>query len=160
MMTFDLIESRFSLALAAALACATLPAIAQNIRSDEITGAIVGSEIQEQQQDVAADAAKIIAAIEHAPAATERVRKTSNLDKVEIVFLPDAAATEGGPPPEITKKIEEHKADLIELRKELEGNALLFHAIDSRQILVQDVLGVEFHDGQTATIYAAAKPAG
>ena len=72
------------------------------------------------------------------------VRKTSNLDKVDIVFLTDAAATEGGPPPEIEAKVKEHEADIAELRKELEGNAMLYHAIDSRRVLLRDVLAVEF----------------
>ena len=35
---------------------------------------------------------------------------------------------------------------------------MLFHAIDSRQILPRDVLAVEF-DGNAVVIYAAAKPA-
>ena len=89
------------------------------------------------------------------------VRKTSSLDKVDIVFLADAAATEGGPPPEIETKVKEHEADINELRQEIESNAMLFHAIDSRQILMRDVLAVEFQGQDAVVIYAAAqKPAG
>ena len=46
-----------------------------------------------------------------------------------------------------------------ELRKEIEGNAMLFHAVDSRQILPQDILAVEFDDANGIVIFAAAKPA-
>jgi hypothetical protein len=86
------------------------------------------------------------------------VRKTSKLDKVDIVFLTDAARSEGGPPPVIENKVRQHQDDLAELRKEIEANALLFNAIDSRRVLAQDVLAVEFDDPGKIVIYAAAKP--
>ena len=74
------------------------------------------------------------------------------------MFLEDAAATEGGPPPEIEAKVKEHEAEIAELRKELEGNAMLFHAIDSREVLVRDVLAIEFDDAAAGVvIYAAAR---
>ena len=41
----------------------------------------------------------------------------------------------------------------------LEGNAMLFHAIDSRQILSQDVLAVTIDGEHSPTIYTTAKPA-
>jgi hypothetical protein len=37
---------------------------------------------------------------------------------------------------------------------------MLHHAIDSRGILVQDVLAIEFDGDGGAVIHAAAKPAG
>ena len=49
-----------------------------------------------------------------------------------VKMMSDAAVTEGGPPPEIEAKIKEHEEEITELRKELEGNAMLYHAIDSR----------------------------
>lgn len=133
---------------------------AQGTDNKEAIDAIVGSKVEEAETRTATDAAKVIAAIDKAAEATELVRKVSKLDKVEIVFLTDAAATEGGPPPEIQAKVDERKAEIAELRKELEGNAMLFHAIDSRQILMQDVLAVAFDGEQSVTIYTAGKPAG
>jgi hypothetical protein len=47
---------------------------------------------------------------------------------------------------------------VTQLRQELEGSAMLFHAIDSRGVLIRDVLGVEFDGPKTAIIFAAAKP--
>ena len=86
------------------------------------------------------------------------MRKTSKLDKVDIVFLTDAARSEGGPPPVIESKVKQHQDDIAELRKEIEANALLFNAIESRRVLAQDVLAVEFDDPGKIVIYAAAKP--
>ena len=122
---------------------------------------IVGTEVREEEAQASADAGKVIAAIEKTRDQIAIVRKTSKLDKVDIVFLADAAATEGGPPPEIETKVKEHEADIAELRQEIESNAMLFHAIDSRQILMRDVLAVEFRGEDAVVIYAAAqKPAG
>lgn len=137
------------------------PVWAQGAESKETVDTIIGTEVQEEEATASADEGKVIAAIEKTQDAIARVRKTSKLDKVDIVFLADAAATEGGPPPGIETKIKEHEAQIKELRKEIEGNAMLFHAIDSRQILMRDVLAVEFQNDNTVVIYAAAqKPAG
>lgn len=140
------------------ISTAATPALAQGVESEETTNAIVGTEIQEEQATSTADLAKVIAAIEKTPEAISAVRKTSELKKVEIVYLADAATAEGGPPPEIAEKIKQREAEVTELRKELEGSAMLFHAIDSRRILVQDVLAVSFDAPDSVTIYAAGKP--
>lgn len=67
--------------------------------------------------------------------------------------------TEGGLPADINAKIKENEAGVTELRKEIEGSALLYHAINSRGVLMRDVLGISFGDRRnTAIVYAAAKP--
>ncbi len=131
----------------------------QSPATQESLDAIIGTEVQEEETQAATDAQRLIAAIDKTTENTAIVRKTSNLSKVDIVFLPDAARTEGGPPPEVEAKVKEREKEITELRKEIEGNAMLFHAIDSRQILPQDVLAVEFDDANGVVIYAAAKPA-
>lgn len=148
---------------AAAFLAASAPQsslMAQGLESPEAIDTIIGTEVQEEESRADVDASKVVAAIEKTSESIARVRKTSKLDKVDIVFLSDATATEGGPPPEIEAKIEAHEEEIAELRKELEGNAMLYHAIDSRQILLRDVLAVEFDDQNGVVIYAAAKPAG
>lgn len=143
------------------LAAGSPAAAQQGTESKEAVDTIIGTEVQEEEAQASADAGKVIAAIEKTREQIALVRKTSKLDKVDIVFLADAAATEGGPPPEIETKVREHEADINELRQEIESNAMLFHAIDSRQILMRDVLAVEFQGQDAVVIYAAAqKPAG
>ena len=150
-----------ALAAAAFLAASTpqTALLAQGLESPEAIDTIIGTEVEEEEARATADAGKVVAAIEKTGESIATVRKTSKLDKVDIVFLSDAAVTEGGPPPEIEAKIKEHEEEIAELRKELEGNAMLYHAIDSRQILLRDVLAVEFDDKNGVVIYAAAKPA-
>lgn len=145
-----------ALALAGAFSASSAHAQAMDEAARET---IIGSEVNEEEVEAAAEPERVIAAIEKTPENIATVRKTTNLDKVDIVFLPDASAAEGGPPPEIAAKVEERKDEIAELRQELEGNAMLYHAIDSRQVLVRDVLAVEFEDAGVV-IYAAAKPPG
>ncbi|MDQ2705001.1 MAG: hypothetical protein M3Y43_07540 [Pseudomonadota bacterium] len=121
---------------------------------------IIGTQVQEEEAQAAADPGRVIAAIDKTADSIARVRKTSSLDKVDIVFLADSTVTDGGPPAEIADKVQNHEAEISELRQEIEGNAMLYHALDSRQILMRDVLAVEFDDRNGVIIYAAAKPAG
>ena len=145
-------------AVAFLAACPISQPLAQaGFDNDQAIDTIVGTEVGEEQSRAAVDAGKVIAAIEKTQDSIGRIRKTSTLDKVDIVFLEDAAAAEGGPPPAIEAKVEEHEADIAELRKELEGNAMLFHAIDSRNVMVPDVLAIDFDDAARVVIYAAAR---
>lgn len=161
-------DRRWLPAFAVAAVLSVMPAVGpvlaqqgQGTENQQAIDAIIGTEVQEEETQAAEDAQRLIAAIDRTAENTAIVRKTSNLAKVDIVFLPDAARTEGGPPPEIVAKIKEREKEIAELRKEIEGNAMLFHAIDSRQILPQDVLAVEFDGSNGVVIYAAAaKPGG
>ena len=149
---------RFLAAMAVAGGLTVSGALAQAV-NEAARETIIGSEVTEEQVEAAAEPERVIAAIEKTAENISTVRTTTALDKVDIVFLPDAAITEGGPPKEIADKIEERKGEIAKLRQELEGNAMLYHAIDSRQVLMRDVLAVEFEDAGVV-IYAAAKPAG
>lgn len=144
--------------LLAMLALGASGASAQGLQNPEAIETIIGTEVREGETAAEADSGKVIEAIEATVENTSAVRKLTNLDRLEIVYLPDAAPAEGGPPRAIAEKIEERKDEIAGLRKEIEGNAMLYHAIDSRQVLIRDVLGIAFDDGNGVTIYAAAKP--
>lgn len=141
------------------IAAAPFPVFAQGLESEQTIDTIIGSKVQEEESQSTADVGKAVAAIEKTREAIRTVRKTSNLDTVDIIVLGDAAGPEGGPPAEIGEKIREHEDEIAELRQELEGNAMLYHAIDSRQIRFRDIFAVEFDDAKGVVIYAAARPA-
>ncbi len=122
------------------------PAAAQSL-DDTTVKSIVGSSVQEEKATAAAEEGKVVAAIDKTTEATSQVRKTSSVDKVDI-------------PPAIAGKIEQHRAEIALLRQEVEANALLFHALDSRRVLIGDVLAVAFDGPKKVTVYAAAKPNG
>ena len=128
--------------------------------SRETVDKIVGSDVKAEEARASADAGKVIAAIEKTGENISTVRKTSEVDKVDIVFLFDAAISEGGPPPEIDAKVKEHEAEVAQLRQEIEGKPMTpYHALDLRQVLLRDVLAVNFDGANGIVIYAAAKPA-
>ena len=131
---------------------------AQGLESPGTVDRIVGSQVSEEEVKTTAEVGKVNYAIERTRQNISTVRKTSKLDRVDIVFLTDAARSEGGPPPAIENKVREHQDDVAGLRKEIEANALLFNAIDSRRVQTQDVLAVEFNNPGKIVIYAAAKP--
>ncbi|RWO83279.1 MAG: hypothetical protein E5Y61_15790 [Mesorhizobium sp.] len=131
---------------------------AQGLEGPETQNKIIGSEVGQEETNTAVEAGKVTTAIERTRENIGAVRKTSKLDKVDIVFLTDAARTEGGLPPAIESKVEQHQEEIAELRDEIEANALLFNAIDSRRVQTEDVLAVEFDDPGKVVIYAAAKP--
>lgn len=135
-------------------------AFAQGLEAEGAIDAIVGSEIKEQESSAQNDNTKIVDAIDTARENAAAVRKMTAVSEVEIVFLSDAATTEGGPPADIQGKLDEREEDVKALRKEIEGNALLYHAINSRQVMMRDVLAIEIGDGNRIVVYAAAKPGG
>ena len=161
-MTSTLPDARWLHAIAAAaFLAASLPQAAlnaQGLESPETVDRIVGSQVNEEETKTTAEIGKVSSAIDRTRDNISTVRKTSKLDRVDIVFLTDSARSEGGPPPVIENKVRKHKDDVAELRKEIEANALLFNAIDSRRVAAQDVLAVEFDDLGKIVIYAAAKP--
>ncbi|MDX8442386.1 hypothetical protein [Mesorhizobium australafricanum] len=131
---------------------------AQPLNGDRPAAAIVDSDIRQEETLARTEAGKVITAIDRTRENIGTVRKTTKLDTVDIVFLTDAARSEGGPPPAIENKVKQHKDDVAELRQEIEANALLFNAIDSRRVMAEDVLAVEFDNPGRIVIYAAAKP--
>lgn len=135
------------------------PAGAQGLNDQEAVDRIIGSEVTEEEVRTDAGDERAIAAIENLGSTVDIVRKINNLDRVEIVYLPDSSRTEGGPPAKIATKLSEHSEAVDTLRHELEGNALLYHTINSKNILIRDVLAVEFDGDKSLIIFAAAKPA-
>ncbi|TGS09174.1 hypothetical protein EN852_031905 [Mesorhizobium sp. M2E.F.Ca.ET.209.01.1.1] len=152
--------AKCSSVVAAALFLATPQAAsaAQPLDNGRPAAAIVDSDVRQEEALARTEAGKVITAIDRTRDNIGTVRKTTKLDRVDIVFLTDAARSEGGPPPAIENKMKQHQEDVAELRQEIEANALLFNAIDSRRVQAEDVLAVEFDNPGKVVIYAAAKP--
>ncbi|MEO3997378.1 hypothetical protein [Mesorhizobium sp. CAU 1732] len=125
--------------------------LAQGLDADGAIDTIVGSDVTTGEENSAADEGRIVAAIENTAANISEVRKKFSLDKVEIVFLSDLG--DGQTP--VEAKLEERKADVTELQKSIEGSAMFYHAVDSRQILLRDVVALEFDDNNGVTIFVA-----
>lgn len=149
---------RLSAALLVVTAMSTT--VSGEVFDDDTIQRIVGSEIREDEVAAAADEDQVVLAIENTAENVSKVRKTTSVEQVDIVFLSDAAPSEGGPPRKLAKALETHKTEITRLQLEIEGNALLFHAINSRRLLLRDLLAMEFRPSGRVVIYAAAKPPG
>lgn len=151
--------TRIPVIAAASIMAASCGAFAaQPLDNGRPAAPIVDSVIRQEEVLSKTEAGKVITAIDRTRDNIGTVRKTTKLDTVDIIFLTDAARSEGGPPPAIESKVKQHKDDVTELRQEIEANALLFNVIDSRRVLAEDVLAVEFENPGKMIIYAAAKP--
>jgi len=137
----------------------SLPLGAQGVTDQEAVDRIVGSEVHEEEVRTDSGDDRVVAAIENLSDYIDIVRKLTSLDRVDIVYMPESSRVEGGPPAKIAAKLTEHGETVDNLRRELEGNALLYHAITSKNVLIQDVLAIEFDGEKNLVIFAAAKPA-
>ena len=129
------------------------PLFAQGLRSEEAVDAIVGSDVQTEEASQDKEHGRLLAAIEKTSDSAVRVRKAVSLETLEIVFVPDLKNGTGA----VEQAIAQREAEMKELRESIEGNAMLYHAIDSRQILLQNVLAVEFSAGESVTIFVNGK---
>ena len=147
-----------ALVLAGAVGLAALPALAQGLDSEGAIDTIVGSDVKTGEKSAVDESERVIAAIEATMDNAQLVRRAFNIDEVEIVFLPEVGEGDSG----ITEKREEFADQIVELQQSIEGSAIFYHAVDSRQILVRDIVAVEFGDeNRTVTIFVAgAAPAG
>ena len=135
----------------------SLPSLAQGLEADGAIETIVGSDVKTGEERAKADPERIIAAIGQSRANAGKIRMLFNLDELEIVYLPDLAAE--GENSEIGKALDTNKDHIEELRQAIEGSAIFYHAIDSRSLLLRDIVAVEFHDDNTTvTIFSTSEP--
>ncbi len=140
-------------ALAIASASPTsLLAQGQGLESEQAIDTIVGSDVKTEEKAVSAETDRLLAAIENTIDNASEVRRKFSLDTVEIIFLPELA---DGTRPDIETAMTEHKAAIEELRQSIEGSAMFYHAIDSRDVLLRDIIALEFDDENGVTIFVA-----
>ncbi len=128
---------------------ASHPLLAQGLEQQEAIDAIVGSEVKTEETTKEEQVGRVVAAIENAPNSAEMVRKTFNLDTLEIIYLPDLDNEDGA----IEQAMAENEEAIKALHDSIEGSAMFYHAVDSRAILLRDVVAVEFGEGDTVTIF-------
>lgn len=139
---------------AAAFLFASIPNVAllaQGLDAEGAIDTIVGSDVTTEKAETAADEDRIVAAIEKSSDNASDVRKRFSIDNVDIVFLPDFGEAETA----VEAKLEELKGSVVELREAIQGSAIFYHAIDSRSILLTDIVALEFDDENGVTIFVA-----
>lgn len=126
--------------------------MAQGLETEGAIDAIVGSDVTTGEEAVTADEERIVAAIERTSESAAEVRKRFTLERVDIVFLPDFDDEQTS----VDEKLVEYASQIEELRTEIQGSALFYHAVDSRSVLLTDIIAIEF-DNDNATIFVAGR---
>lgn len=132
------------------------PLIAQGLDAEGAIETIVGSDVKTSEEPVAADEGRIVAAIERTPENIGEVRRRFAIDRVDIVFLPDFGEEETA----VEAKAAEFESPIAELRNEIQASAIFYHAVDSRSVLLTDVIALEFGDDNGVTIFVAGREPG
>ena len=140
---------------AALLAQTALPAAAQGLQTEGAVETIIDAPVATEEKPVAAENDRITAAIAKGEANAEEIRKRSQVDKVDIVVVPGLADANSP----LGKTIADHRESINALRAEIEGSAIFFHAVDSKDILLRDVVAVELGERNEVTIFVAAPAA-
>jgi hypothetical protein len=131
-----------------------IPLLAQGLNAETTIDTIIGSEVHTEERAATSDQSeKVLKAISRASETAMEVRVVFTLEGVTIVFIPEANETGSA----IAEAVRENRAAIRSLRQALQGNAMLFHSIDSQSVLLDNVLALEFGDDATATIYVAGK---
>lgn len=130
--------------------------MAQGLNAESTIDAIVGSEVTTGEEAVAADQERIVAAIDNTRDNIAEVRKRFSIDHVEIVFLPDFDKEETV----VDAKMAELKPEIAQLRSEIQGSAIFYHAVNSRQVLLNDIIALDFDDKNGVTIFVAGREPG
>lgn len=125
------------------------PLLAQGLDSDEAIDTIVGSDVKTEQTRAKANAERIVAAISNTRENAERVRKTFNLNEIDIVFVPDI--DEEKTP--IDDALTDYENEISVLRESIEGSALFYHAVNSRSIMLRDIIAMEYGEDNKVTIF-------
>lgn len=129
----------FAIALLA-MSIVQTPLLAQGLDSEESIDAIVGSDVKTEEVDAEAALDRVLAALERTQASAEQVRKTFSLEELDIVYLSDMNGTSK----KLEEAIAENEVEIQALQDAIEGSALFFHAVDSRSILLRDIVALEY----------------
>lgn len=147
------LRCRFHIAAITASLLACTPALSQGLDAEGAIDTIVGSDVTTGEERASADEARIVAAIENSSKAAAEVRRKFSLDRVEIIFLPNLEEEDTS----VEAKMEEYKPQVTELRESIQGSAMFYHAVDSRSVMLTDVIALEFDDKNGVTIFVAGK---
>lgn len=144
-----------AVACALALAPALGPAAhAQTLNDDTTVKSIIDAEVKTAEKPLAQEQQRIADAIGRSRENAEQIRKLTNVDELEIVLVPDLSRKDTP----LAARIEANRDAIDELRETIEGSAIFFHAIDSRNVLLRDVVAVEFGDRAHVTVFAVGEP--
>lgn len=151
---------RFYLVLSLAFLLALMSGtalIAQGLDTQETIDTIVGSQVETAEETTETDEAGIVAAIEQSLDNAAEIRKRFSLDNVRIIFLPDLEDKDAAAQTPVGIAMKKFSSEITKLREDIQGSAIFYHAINSRSILLNDIVAVQFGDNNDVTILVAGR---
>lgn len=142
-----------ALGLALTLATAPLPLVAQGLDAEGAIETIIDADVGTAEKTVREEEVRIGAAIEKSQENAAEIRKRFRMSELEIVFVPELSEAEST----LDEKLKDHAEGIRELQTAIESSAIFFHAINSHQVLLRDIIAVEFGDNDDITIFAAGQ---
>lgn len=131
--------------------------LAQGLDAQETIETIVGSPVETAEEAIGADETGIITAIENSLDNATDIRKRFALDNVRIVFLPDLAEKDGAAQNRVRAVMEKYRSEITTLQESIQGSAIFYHAVNSRSILLNNIVAVQFTDKNDVTIFVAGR---
>lgn len=131
---------------------------AQGLAAKDTIDTIVDAEVETTDETATAREQRVIAAIENSRDNAAQIRKRVSVDNLKIVFLhgfgPDCADTASRSA--INAKLEDFATDITAMREAIQGSAIFYHAVDSRSVLLNDIVAVEFGQSDDVTVMVAS----
>jgi hypothetical protein len=142
------------LALLMSLMVPSMTLLAQGVDSEVIIESLIDGDVETDSAKVADREQAVIAAIENTASTLNEVQKLFNVGKISIVFVSDANLDKGT----IAEAVAEYSQEIDDLRVAIEASALLYHAIESRNVAVTDIIAVEILEDSNVRLYVAGEP--
>lgn len=134
---------------------AGVPVMAQGLDSETAVQTIIGSDVESTEVPIKEVGDRLVAAIGNVTANTREVRRRFNLGDVGIVTVLDDETADSAA---VAESIEASQIEINDLRIAIEGSAMFYHAVNSRRILLSDIIAMEF-EGDDVLIYVLNKQA-
>ena len=130
------------------------PLLGQGLNDETTVDTIIDADVETKERQLAQERQRILDAIGRSSENATEIRKRTNIDQVEIVLVP-RLSDDTSP---LAESIEANREAIEEVREAIEASAIFFNAVDSRGVLLKDVVAVEFGQGDKLTVFAAGQP--
>jgi hypothetical protein len=117
---------------------------------------IIGSEVTVGDSADDTEAGSLLASIESTAENADRVKLVWTIDKIDVVYVSEVLGET--PSEEIDAAIRENAAAAQELQRALEASAIFYNALESQDILLRDIVAVEFKSDTEIVIFVSGEP--
>lgn len=134
---------------------ATAPVAAQDFERPNAPENIADSEISVEDTTASERADELLETLASLPESVDRLKIITTMDKIDVAYLSDLIGENA--PEEVEKAIEANDENILELQNAIEGSAIFYNALASREVNIPDVVSIKL-DEPNATIFVKGIP--